>query len=253
MSKVVTMTHYNRPDYTRRSLAALAKCRGIEDCLLLPHVEPVNDEVIALLRAASFCECRVTINPTKLQVDPNTIRCFDEAFAISDFCLHVEDDILLAEDALEFFWWAKERYADDPTVMSVTGYTKGDSPPPEQHHHVERRAWFHPWSIATWKDRYVKCRPTLFEVTSVCPDTVTRTSKPGRLMWDGAFHECLKRWDLCEVFPTLGRAQNIGEDSSIHLGHGSFFTRDWHAAHQHSPYWAGDGREVASGAWEEAR
>jgi hypothetical protein len=48
--KVITMTAYRRPAYTREVLAAMAKCDGIADWLLLPNVEPGNEEVIAAFR-----------------------------------------------------------------------------------------------------------------------------------------------------------------------------------------------------------
>ncbi len=45
------MTSYRRPAYTREVLAALAKCEGIAEwLLLLPNVEPGNDEVVAAFR-----------------------------------------------------------------------------------------------------------------------------------------------------------------------------------------------------------
>ena len=37
---VITMCHYNRPDYSRQVLEALRACEGVGDYLILPHVEP---------------------------------------------------------------------------------------------------------------------------------------------------------------------------------------------------------------------
>ena len=42
---VITMCHFNRPDYSRQVIEALRVCEGIGDYLILPHVEPGNDAV----------------------------------------------------------------------------------------------------------------------------------------------------------------------------------------------------------------
>ena len=38
MLRVITMTAYRRPAYTREGLAALARCEGIAEWVLLPNV-----------------------------------------------------------------------------------------------------------------------------------------------------------------------------------------------------------------------
>ncbi|HUE69711.1 MAG TPA: hypothetical protein VMP01_02385 [Pirellulaceae bacterium] len=40
MLRVIAITAYRRPAYTREVLDALAKCDGIADWILLPNVEP---------------------------------------------------------------------------------------------------------------------------------------------------------------------------------------------------------------------
>ena len=72
MLRVVTMTSYPRPDYTREVLAALANCDGIADWLLLPNVEPGNDEVIAAFREWGACEIRLVVNEKRLGLNKNT-------------------------------------------------------------------------------------------------------------------------------------------------------------------------------------
>jgi len=50
MLRVITMTAYRRPAYTREVFAALAQCDGVGDWLLLPNVEPGHEEVIDAFR-----------------------------------------------------------------------------------------------------------------------------------------------------------------------------------------------------------
>lgn len=245
---VISMTHFRRPDYTRRSLAALSKCDGIEHCTLVLHAEPVDADVIAQLKAVSFCEARVTVNPTRVHADANTIMALDEAFALSDFCIHVEDDICLAPDALQYFWWARARYNDDPKVLSVSGYNRGNEPHPADNHRVERRAWFHPWGVGLWRGRYYKHRGHILRVTGVDPRTM-RLNGAGTKGWDGALGIVQERDGLVEVHPTLSRVQNIGVETSIHDP--AWFTPEWHSTNQAVKHWAGDGRFVEPGEWHE--
>ena len=58
---VITMTHFKRPEYTKQSLAALAKCEGINHCLLLLHAEPVCQEVLDLLQRSISVSARLLL------------------------------------------------------------------------------------------------------------------------------------------------------------------------------------------------
>lgn len=65
--KVITMTAYRRPEYTREVLEALAQCDGIGDWTLLPNVEPGNAEVIAASRDFHACACRLVVNERRIE------------------------------------------------------------------------------------------------------------------------------------------------------------------------------------------
>ena len=155
--KVITTCQYKRPDYTRQMLEALRRCAGIEDYTILVHLEPGDEEVHSLLRGIDFAESRLIRNPYRLGVDINTENALRHGFGLADFVIHLEDDIVCAPDALQYYEWCRERYANDPRVFSVTGYNRRQTPaPPEDHHTVHLRAWFHPWGFATWKDRWAR-------------------------------------------------------------------------------------------------
>lgn len=262
---VITMTHYKRPDYTRRSLAALAKCEGIAQCTLVLHAEPGNDEVVDLLNAVDFCERRVVVNPERIKADPNTVGALDHGFTLSDFAIHVEDDILLAPDALDYFWWARAFYHHDQKVGSISGYNRNaDAPHPAYYHDVRRLSWFHPWGVGLWRDRYAKVRPHILDICGVSQThqglrvngrgLAGRDSPWGKIGggWDGAHGWYAAVQGLNQPYPTLSRVQNIGAVSSIHhdpQGRATWFTPEWHAKNQRVNDWAGDGRPVANGKW----
>src|SRR4051794_8309684 len=126
--KVITMCLFKRPDYTRRVLEALRACDGIGDYLVLPHVEPGDDEGRALVEGIDFAECLPTFNRERLGVNLNTENALLDGFSFGDFSIHVEDDIVLAPDALRYYEWCGARYAADPSVFSVTSYHRRAEP-----------------------------------------------------------------------------------------------------------------------------
>ncbi len=223
--RVITICLWNRPDYTRRCLDALRECRGIANYLILPHVEPGNEAVRAQVESIDFAESLPTMNRARLGVNGNTENALLDGFAFSGFVIHVEDDIVLARDALTFFEWSGARYADDARVFSVTGYNRlADPAPPGDYHRVRLRRWFHPWGWATWRDRW---------------ETFSGTLHASRTSWDvrlnaahcsgGTTPRCL------EAYPELSRSQNIGLVSS--LGGRDV---EWYREHHHLRHWAGD-------------
>jgi len=113
---IITTLHYNRPDCTRRCLEALSRCRGIEDCRLIAHTDGGpnrSQEVADLLQQRPFCDTQVCFHPDHLGFDQATFQTLRDGFVDADFVVHIEDDILLAPDALEWFAWARDRYRDD--------------------------------------------------------------------------------------------------------------------------------------------
>lgn len=259
---VVTMTHYNRPEYTRRALEALSRCDGIADCLLVAHVEPGTAEVIDQLKAINFCETAIVCNNQRQGVARNTLRALEHGLELSDFVVHVEDDILMAEDALTYFWWARATYHNDARVGSVSAYRRtAESIHPVLYNDVRRLRWFHPWGLGIWRDRYQAARPHVLHICGLADDPaggfrvvgpgVRNTTTPyGDMVggWDGAFGSYAGINGLVQPYPLLSRVQNIGAISSTH---GASFTPEFHATQQHCPQWAGDGRHVARRPWRD--
>jgi hypothetical protein len=222
---VITMCHFNRPAYSRQVIEALRGCDGIGDYLILPHVEPGNDEVRALVVEIDFAECIPTFNAERFGVDLNTELALADGFQHSDFVIHIEDDVVCARDALRYFEWCRERFRDDISVFSVTGYNRcAELPPPDRWHRVSVRHWFHPLACGIWKDRWESFRGRLHSAPAGWDDFLNWMFCAGEQ--PGAF---------VEVYPELSRAQHIGVESSVHS-----YSPDWYREHHHVPHWAGD-------------
>lgn len=230
MLRVITMTAYRRPDYTRQVLAALARCHGIADWLLLPHVEPGNDDVIAAFEQWQACESRPVINPERLGLNRNTNAAVERAIRLrADVAVHLEDDTVPAPDALHYFDWAvktilapNRKSSDGHQIMLASGYHKPANSPAANETFAcksDRPVWT-PWGWAVdrtrlvwihsrWCFRNPKCFTCRFKAT----------------------YRATRR----EVYPLLSRIQNIGYE----MGENDR-TPEWYASHHRTPHVAGD-------------
>jgi len=219
--KVITMTAYKRPEYTKRVLDGLKNCEGIKEFVLMPHVEPGNEEVIEMIKAVDFMECDYSINNIRWDINENTFRALTHGFQESDFVIHIEDDTVPSPDFLAYMYQMKTLYEVDKDVLTICAYNKYPMEKIDQkdYHMCFRKKWFTPWGWGTWKDRWEKF---------IEPDWHKNGDK---LSWDEYMNHVL-RGEKDEVRPMLGRTQNIGAE-------GGRFDKD-HAKDQFNKVWAGD-------------
>lgn len=149
---VITLVAYNRPSYLQRVLDCLARCRGIEKYTVFMFLEPVNPEVEAVARKFTAAQRTVIyVNPVTFGFPHNLRQAVEVGFTHADFCILVEDDILLAEDALEYFEWAREAYAKDGDIFTVSLYgdvghgAEAGLLQESEAYDVARRRHFTPW------------------------------------------------------------------------------------------------------------
>ena len=205
-AKVVTIAAYRRLAYTRQVVEALSRCAGIDDYLVLFHLEPGYPEIVDLAFSAPLANKRIVLNETRLGCTANTYQALDHGFRYADFVVHIEDDCVPSRDCLRYFEWARHAYREDPAVFTVTSYSR-DIPPPEQYFAAQRFPWFTPWGMGTWSDRWAEMSDR----------------------W--GFGE-KKSWDLCvndmrgnrvQIQPHLARTQNIGAEWGTHVP-----SPEWH-------------------------
>jgi hypothetical protein len=231
--KAICTVVYNRPLYFRRVLESLSRCVGIQQYVLVACVEPGNDETQTLVEAIDFMECRTIFNPRWLGFNANIYQAFGAAFELADFVILMEDDVLLAKDALAYYEFCRERYRDDQGVLSVTGHNRSTNCPSQSYHEVLRRRWFVPWGCAFWKDRW--------QMLAAGWHRHQRTS------WDVRINNRFtQRLQLFEIYPRLSRVQNIGAEGGANVP-----SAEWHHQHQHVPFWAEDAGVAAGEFWEE--
>ncbi len=204
MDKLITMTAYRRPDYTRQVLDALAQCEGIQDWRFAAFVEPGNDAVIELVRSFDACESTVTVNRERLGLNKNTYECISHANRTkAEGWVHIEDDTVPSPDALLFFDWAfREVMLPDlkshegHQITIAAGYNKPSKRPPDDVCDAcTTRRIFTCWGWGTLRNRY------RWMITQWCFKTYSKFTPP--------FRNKFSKWRR-EIYPALSRFQNIG-------------------------------------------
>ena len=199
----IVMTLCNRPHYTKRVLDMLAKCDGCSDVPVTLCVEPGNDAVLNL--ALGFRHpCTVVQNKRKLGCNTNTFSALARGFEQSDRVIALEDDTLPGKDFITFMRWALDKYEDDKSVFSVSGYQRTQQDEITRTLDVVRENWFTPWGWGSWRDRWIECCdewPALDE----------------QISWDTVIHR-MRLGDRCEVRPVVARITRIRRPTLVVWG-----------------------------------
>lgn len=107
--------------------------------------------------------------------------------------------------------WGGKTFRDDPSVFSVTGYSRRRMGVDQAY----ARRWFVAWGWGTWRDRWEEALPQLH----------------GHAGWDVRLNEISGQRH--EVAPCVGRTQNIGEYAGTHNSPGFWLDEQW------NPVWMG--------------
>ena len=213
MNLTITVSAYNRPAYLEQTLAALARCDGIDECRAFVLLDPCDETPQSVEIAARY--------GFPAYVYSNRVGCNRAIFGgfafgfqqlQADYHLHLEDDTVPCRDALRWFAWARDRYRDDPRVMNVSGYHRLGNGDRTQ---STLRRWFTPWGWATWADRWAGIAP--------------HWRHEDGLSWDVVLNHAI-RGDRLEAHPTVSRIQNIGGENGTHVP-----SPEWHAENHHVP------------------
>lgn len=196
---VLCVIAWNRPYYLQLVLESLQRAKNIDKYTVLFFFEPGCASNVALAQNFTGCkEKRIVINDVRLGCHANKKKAMQAGFALSDFVILVEDDIVLAEDALQYFEQMCDEYATDDDVFTVTAYSprcnreSGETCMPiENFYRTMRRQWYHPWAWGTWRNRWNELQ---------------------QQKWTGRDTDICNRirGNRCEISPVLSRANNIG-------------------------------------------
>lgn len=224
--KTISISLYNRPQYTQRILSNLDQCYDIENYHIFIFCEPVNEEVISIAKNFRPNQTVVRINPERFGCNKNIYQCWDFGLQINDFHIHLEDDTIPAKDFLVYCECLREFYRNDDTIFSISGYVNSDNPNmdilfSEKSQNFDEyafRNWFTPWGWATWSNRWSVLK-------SAFDESLNKESS-----WDHFVHSSLK--EKLEIYPLVARIQNIGAEQGTYCP-----GPEWHKNNQYNHYW----------------
>jgi hypothetical protein len=218
-NKVVVMTWWRRPAYSRLVAEALCRCWGIEGYRVIIHVEPDCEDVVRLAREFPLPNKDVVVHPTRYGCRRSAFAAFSSGFATgSDFVAYLEDDVVPAPDCLLFFEWARRTYAHDPTIFFAGAFHWNPADEPAA---ATREPGFTCWGCATWADRW----------NEMAGKWTFDGVEQG---WDHMMATELRR-GRDSIQPKLPRMQNIGAEL------GAFCSDPtWHLDRHYNAVWSGD-------------
>jgi hypothetical protein len=172
---------YNRPDHTRRTLAALAaNPLAIESDLVIYADGPKRPEHQASVRAvrdlirntSGFKSVRIIEREANLGLANSIIAGVSEISAACGRVIVVEDDLVVLPDFLAFLNAGLERYQTEPSVLQISGYSY------PAHDGPAARSFFMPmvscWGWATWSRAWKKFDPNMSVLGALDSDPVAR-------------------------------------------------------------------------------
>jgi hypothetical protein len=225
-AKIITCCFWRRPKYTRRVLDALRCCPGIHEYTLLIQQDGADhrgdvgqSEVRSICERINFAPCRIVSESEHLGCNQNTRRALATGFRHADYVIHIEDDIQVAPDALQYFEWAKQFGSDRSVfVASIWEWPAfGRRLTPAEDTHVKWHPGLSIWGFATWRDRWEEMEKGW---------TNSRDDKTES--WDQYLEANVKGAERGSLCPIVSRSINIGAENGTHCGD-----------HLLS-YWAGD-------------
>ena len=127
-AKVITCCFWRRPAYTKKIIDALKKCKGIGEYLILIQQDGADSKgdygqsvVRNICESIDFAEARIVSESSHLGCNENTRRALAAGFVHSDYVIHIEDDVMVAPDALSYFEWARQ-FGSDPSLFIVSAW-----------------------------------------------------------------------------------------------------------------------------------
>ena len=212
--KAISLCLWRRPNYTRTVLESLTRCPEIGTYTIFAGIDGGGDAgVIEELNNFTACKVVPAIRSQHVGCNENTRLTLDAAFQESDFVIHLEDDVVVARDALRYMEWGRQFDSDKNLfTLSLWRHDKGwlpthtDKPkPPDTDYIAENLSRFGVWGWGTWSDRW---------------DEMKRGWTTGGDMeasWDIVLTEKIRN-GRCDLSPHCSRAVNIGADLGTHRG-----------------------------------
>lgn len=245
---VLVSTHFGRPHYVKQSVKSLEKCEGIGRYTYIACLDRKDPEIVSIIDRSSL-KTHICINEKTLGVDLNTERALKMGFEMDDFVILVEGDVVLGQDALNYYEWCRRQYQDDKTIFTVTAYSSLfhdglDNEIQETANGtklVKRRPYFSGVTFGIWRDRWNEVKDRWIDGTHPI------SKQPMvNLGWDIRMRGF--RGDRQEIFPLYSRANHIGLTDGLNSGYDNLnkvlLDEKWYFDNTYVKCWAEHGTDV---------
>lgn len=239
---------YNRPEHTRRTLAALAaNPLAVASDLIIYADGPKKQEHSASVRearevarsASGFRSVRLIERQRNMGLANSIITGVSDVCAAHGRAIVVEDDLVVSPDFLPFLNAALSRYQNEEHVFQISGYAY------PAHDQSTPRSFFLPmascWGWATWARAWARFDPTMSALTKLDRDPTARRQFNVDDAYDYYGMACQQRQDKIDswgirwqlslfvggglvLYPRDSLVYNAGVDASgTHgMGHAAF-------------------------------
>lgn len=220
LKPAIAMTLYARPEATRKVFDCLLKCRELENFQLFVSLDRHPDDriyesvhgVMLEYRQRLPADSEFFTHSPKLNIDSNKLFVLGKAFENHDYVVFLNDDTPISEDGLNWFLFAGEKYKNDQSVHSISGYNR--LPNGVKAEDVDPYAYcvqtgYGVWGFALWKDRFDKYFGVDGEkYIAWCRDTLNEVN--------GAFDEYCSYYLQRYAYPLLPRTQHSEWEQAEH-------------------------------------
>lgn len=231
VNKVLVLTLFRRPEYTKRTLDVLAQCYGIEDYSVhfacdydfryADECQKVQDLALDWHAAKKV---QVHIGTHRTGIDEMKLQYIPLAFLESDFVVVLEDDMLPAKDFLRFMEWGNRNFKYSAGILSVCGYNRHAEMNLADLYRIWDDECFHAWGWGMWRDRWERFFGNEAAEYRVYAGELVNGK------FDYYLSDMAKKHHLQTVMPVIARIQNFGEKNGEHTIPSEFLANDYNAA-----------------------
>lgn len=241
----ICITAFRRPRYLETVLRGLRQNPGIDGLEHFyfvdsaPSPQGVQQKNVEIIQKSGLPVSGIFTHPAKVGCTGNigTALHFGFSDPSVDAVIMLEDDCLPGPDFLEYMTTTLRDYQDDRQVATVTGFSRrfkeapkggirysiGDGDPNAC---SRMKDVFCCWGWATWRQNY-----------EILIARRWGSFVGHHLSWDICMKNALSGANAIQIKPDLSRIQNIGSEGGAYCP-----SVQYHALHQHTDYWTGDGR-----------
>jgi len=235
----ISVTCYKRLDYLSTMFRALDKSLSLANKNNTPiyiSVDYYHSSIVKYVNSLNQFNKIIVVNNPSLGCNKNTKQAIELAISNHDAVIHLEDDTIPTRDAINFYTENLNKYKDESSILSISGYNKTTILEPERYKEIIKESSFICWGCAFWKNKsdIIINNWTQFQ---------DRENRYGS--WDTHLHNNIfQKLGYYQARPIISRIQNIGAKngtySSLVANQYNMDETEWHTMNHMSPYTSDD-------------